>query len=170
MANTELCVSDLIQFLPDFRESLDIGEIAFSLLAKSVIRLDQCAGLTNGEKVERLVRLLQALETSKSKPSGAYYFIVSLRETGEQKNIRGHIDLLSKISQTFPTVEISEGRDHDDDASERNASSTLSNYGSNYKNFQVCNISCHDNISVQNFKCMHIFRDFIAFIVTSTKL
>ena len=48
MANAELCVSNLMQFLPDFRELLDIGEIAFSLLAKSVIRLDQYTETATG--------------------------------------------------------------------------------------------------------------------------
>ena len=110
MADTKLSVNDLMQFLPEFRESLNIREIAFSLLAKSVIRLDQCASLTNGpandEKVERLVKLLQALEMSAAKPSGVYHFIVSLRETGENNHIKGHVDLLSKISSTSPMLKV----------------------------------------------------------------
>lgn len=108
MADAKLSVNDLMQFLPDFRESLNIREIAFSLLAKSVIRLDQCASLTNGpandEKVERLVKLLQALEMSPAKPSGVHHFIISLRETGENNHIRGHVDLLSKISSISPML------------------------------------------------------------------
>ena len=113
MADAKLSVNDLMQFLPDFRESLNIREIAFSLLAKSVIRLDQCASLTNGpandEKVERLVKLLQALEMSPAKPSGVHHFIVSLRETGENNHIKGHVDLLSKISSISPTLKVESG-------------------------------------------------------------
>ena len=114
MADTKLSVNDLMRFLPEFRESLNIREIAFSLLAKSVIRLDQCASLTNGPAsdetdVERLVKLLQALEMSAAKPSGVYHFIVSLRETGENNHIKGHVDLLSKISSTFPMLKVESG-------------------------------------------------------------
>ena len=119
MADVKLSVNDLMQFLPDFRESLNIREIAFSLLAKSVIRLDQCASLTNGpaseEKVERLVKLLQALEMSASKPSGVYHFITSLRETGENNNIKGHVDLLSKILSTSPMLNAESGEEVYDD-------------------------------------------------------
>ena len=145
MANAELTVSDLMQFLPDFRESLDIGEIAFSLLAKSVIRLDQCTGLTSGEKVERLMKLLQVLEVSTSKPSGVYYFIVSLRETGESKNIKGHIELLSKITQTFPMLDIEDdGGQHGEDiggdfAMEATAAGTAPTmHNPDYQNHKVC--------------------------------
>ena len=152
MANAELSVSDLMQFLPDFRELLDITEIAFSLLAKSVIRVDQSVGLTSGEKVERLMKLLQVLEISTSKPSGVHYFIVSLRETGERKNIRGHIDLLSKISKTFPALDIEGCNDEDcDDIAPQNTGIETAPISRNldYTNRQVSmhnapiNILCH---------------------------
>jgi len=102
MANGELCVNDLVQFLPDFRELLDISEIVFLLLSKSAIRLDQGAVLTSGEKVERLTKLLQAIDTSPAKPSGVHYFLEALKETGT--NIKGHGQLWKKIVEVLPKI------------------------------------------------------------------
>ena len=101
---SELCVNDLMQFLPDFRELLDISEMVFSLLSKSAIRLDQGAVLTSGEKVERLTKLLQAIDTSPAKPSGVHYFLQALQETGKNKNIKGHGQLWEKIVEVFPKI------------------------------------------------------------------
>jgi len=137
MANSELCVRDLMQFLPDFRELLDISEIVFSLLSKSAIRLDQGAVLTSGEKVERITKLLQAVDTSLAKPSGVHHFFKALRETGREKNIKGHGQLWEKIIEVFPEIA--------DDYEDSSSSSSSSNQGNEGEGNGVLRMSDYQN-------------------------